>query len=99
MTHLNKPVRRVTLGALGFTYGPDSGRKLVASLVNGDLLELRPSGTRRTETISLFDVYRYAMMCRVNCARLEKAREKKKKLAEARERRRWNREIRKGGES
>ena len=91
MIALEKPVRRMTRGALSEAYGPDRGRKLVASLEAGDLLVMRPTGTRRPETISLFDVYHYALMSRVNCLRLEKARAKKAKLAERRAALKWKR--------
>lgn len=93
MTNLEKPVRRLTRGALDATHGRDRGRRLVASLEVGDLLSIRPAGTRRAEVVSLFDVYRYALVRRVNAARLEKAREKKKQKADGRERRRLRRGI------
>lgn len=93
MTSLEKAVRRVTRGALDGSYGADRGRRLVAALEMGDLLTLRPSGTRRAETVSLFDVYRYAMVRRVNCERLEKARAKKAKLESAKRERQWKRKI------
>lgn len=94
MTALDKAVRRVTRGALDHCYGSDRGRRLVVSLEVGDLITLRPAGTRRSETISAFDVYRYAMMCRVNRARLEKAREKKAKMDQRRREQRLVREAR-----
>jgi hypothetical protein len=74
MTPLTKPCRRVTRGALDWHFGKDSGRRLVAELAPGDLLTLRPLGTRRPETVSLFDVHAWAIRCRVNHALLEKAR-------------------------
>ena len=82
MTPLNKPVRRMSRGTLSCCFGPDSNRKLIVSLEPGDLLTLKPSRTRRAETISLFDVYRLALQFRVNRAQLEKAREKKAKKAQ-----------------
>jgi len=94
MTHLPKPVRRTTLGALSYGFGSDTGRKLVATLSNGDVLILRPAGTRREETISLFDVYRYAITCRVNAQRMEKLRAKKAAKAEAQRQRKWKAELR-----
>ena len=77
MTPLNRPCRRITRGALDRSFGRDSGRRLVAVLDAGDVLTLRPLGTRRPETVCLVDVYSWAVRCRVNRARLEKAREKK----------------------
>ena len=81
MTPLAKPCWRVTRGALDHHYGPDRGRALVAELAPGDLLTLRPLGTRRPETVSLFDVYAWSIRCRLNCARLEKAREARARKA------------------
>ena len=93
MTPLEKPVRRVTRGALDGLYGPDRGRRLVAELAVGDLITLRPAGTRRAETVSLFDIYRYAITRRVNCERLEKARARKEALARQRADRAFRRRL------
>ena len=87
MTPLLKTVYRVTSGALDGSHGVDRGRKLVAGLAVGDLIEIRPQGTRRTVKLSLFDAFRYALRCQV--ASLERrAREIQKrdggKLASAR---------------
>jgi len=81
MTSLTKPCRRVTRGALDLHHGKDRGRRLVAELAPGDLLTLRPLGTRRPETVSLFDVYAWAIRCRINRAHLEKARAVKARKA------------------
>lgn len=99
MTALNKPIRRVTKTALDKTYGCDSDRRVVVTLIPGngndvpDLIELRPERTRRSEAIALMDVYRYAMRCRINKQLLEKARAKKAAKEEAKRRRAWRREI------
>lgn len=74
MTRLAKPCRRVTRGALERVYGKDAGRPLVAELAPGDLLTLRPLGTRRAESASLFDIYGWLIRCRANRERLEKSR-------------------------
>jgi hypothetical protein len=94
MTSLDKPLRRVTRGGLDYCYGKDRGRRLIASLEVGDLLTLRPYGTRRSEAISLFDVYRYALQCRVNRTRLEKARAVKAKKVERLAELRYRRSLR-----
>lgn len=94
MIPLAKPCRRVTRGALDGFWGADRGRHLVASLEPGDLLTIRPLGTRRAETVSLFDIYRWAITCRANGARMEKLREKKAKKAARRERARLLRSVR-----
>ncbi len=64
MTTLEKHIRRLTRGALDGSYGTDRGRQLVAELQPGDLLVMRPHGTRRPVKVSLFDVYRFAVKCR-----------------------------------
>jgi hypothetical protein len=89
MTPIDKPCRRVTRGALCAQFGPDRGRRLVASFEPGDLVTIRPAGTRRAETVSLFDVYRFAIRVRSNREHLEKARiakdRKASRLAAARQ--------------
>lgn len=98
MTPLEKTVARITRGALDGFFGPDRGRRLVCAFEVGDLLTIRPAGTRRKETVSLLDVYRFAITRRVNCERLEKARSKKAgkaaRLAELRITRAARRDLR-----
>lgn len=94
MTPLKKPVSRVTNGSLDGSFGPDRNRRVVVTLTPGngrdvpDLITLRPHGTRRGETAAVIDVYRFALRCRVSRALLEKARNRKSKLAEKRAQRR-----------
>ncbi len=98
MTRLSKAVRRVTLKPF-FTWGPDKDRPFVAALEPGDLLTLRPLNCRREAaiiSIALIDVYRYALLCRVNMKRLEKANAVKKEKREARHARQWKRELARG---
>ena len=78
MTPLLKPVYRVTSGALDGSFGADRGRKLVSGLVVGDLLEIRPQGTRRKIRLSLFDAYRFAIRCQVSAIE-RRAKEIKKR--------------------
>lgn len=95
MTTLNKPVLRVTRAPF-FTYGPDRDRPFVVSLSPGDILTLRPIRSRRASaeiTIKLADVYRYALLCRSNVERMEKARAAKKKKADRRAKRALDRDI------
>lgn len=70
-------VRRVTREELGGQFGPDKHRKLVVELVEGDLLTLRPQGTRQEVTMEIKDVYRYLLRCAAAKKVLEKARERK----------------------
>ncbi len=65
MTTITKTTYRLTVGALDGSYGPDRGRRLVSGLAVGDLLELRPAGTRRAVRLSLFDAYRLAVRFQV----------------------------------
>ena len=94
MTLLTKPVRRVTREAF-FNYGPDRDRPFVVTLAPGDVLILRPTRRKASAeiTIKLADIYRYALQCRVNCARLEKARAVKKRKEERRKLRALDRQI------
>lgn len=88
MTNLDKPISRRTRSYLGGNYGLDRNRRLVATLEPGDLITLRPEGTRRSESVSLLDVYHFAIRCKTNRINLEKARKRKVKLqavAEAKE--------------
>src|SRR5258708_3206921 len=84
---VSSKVVRVTNGSLPAQFGPDCGRRIVLTFIPGDgkgiadLIALRPLGTRRSETVSLLDVYNWALRCRVNRTVLEKARERKAKKA------------------
>jgi hypothetical protein len=85
---ITSKVRRLTLGALDGSFGPDRDKRLVVAFVPGDgdkipdMLEIRPIRTRRTERIAVVDVYRYAIRCRVNLGVLAKARAKKEAKAQ-----------------
>lgn len=95
MTTIDKPVRRLTRGALDYSHGPDRGRKLVVAFEVGDLVTIRPQGRRsqRVETVSLFDIYRYAITRRVNAGRMQKLRDHKAKLEERRIRAKLTRSV------
>jgi hypothetical protein len=101
MTPLKKTLHRATQAELTPAFGPDSGRRLVVTLHPGkgndvkDLLELRPLGTRRSETVALIDVYAWALRCRVNREVLEHARERKEAKKAQREREKISRMDRK----
>lgn len=99
MTHLDKPSRsvtRLTVGGLDGSHGKDRGRKLCIGLVYGDLITVRPHGTRRTETIRIEDLYSYVLRCKVNRSHMERLREAKEKKAQ-REQARKSRRIIRGG--
>lgn len=83
MTHLKKKLSRVGQRPLGFGFGSDRDKRIVVSLLPGngndvdDMIELRPERTRRTETLRVSDIYRYAIQCRLNRTLMEKLRAKK----------------------
>lgn len=85
MTSLDKPSRavtRLTVESLDGSHGRDRGRRLVCSLEYGDLLVIRPHGTRRAKTLRLSDLYTYAIKCEANKSKMEKLRERLKKKQE-----------------
>jgi len=71
-TELNKTVSRVTVGK-------HRGRKLVVSLVAGDLIEIREKGCRTREYISIAGVHDFAVKCRVERERFLKKQSRKNK--------------------
>lgn len=75
------PARAITFAGLSCFHGPDRGRKLVVSLEPGDLITIRPAGTRRTHQISAFDVYAFMLRSEANRLTLERARARKAKRA------------------
>jgi hypothetical protein len=82
MLTLHKPVYRATRGSLGYHHGTDRGRQPVVALVDGDLVSLRPKGTRRpAKMVSLFDIYDMAIRLEAQRAALEKARAVKERKA------------------
>lgn len=98
MTPLDKPgrsVTRLTLEGLDHCHGSDRGRRLVVTLAYGDLIVIRPAGTRRPKTVRIADVYSYAIRCEANKTRMEKLRERKAALEARRAERRRQAEIRK----
>lgn len=85
----SRSVTRETIGGLEAHHGSDRGRRIKVTLAYGDILVLRPKGTRRApKIIRILDIYDYVVRCEALKARLEKARLAKVKKAErARERR------------
>lgn len=88
------PAVRVTENTLGRDHGSDAGRKLVVSLVDGDLITFRPQGcpaSKRTKSISAFDVYAHVLRIEANAIARAKREEKRDKhqerLARARQER------------
>lgn len=73
------PVWRKTVrNALGKHHGTDRDRLLAVGLVSGDLISVRPAGTRRVPlTILASDLYDLLVRREANLANLVKARAKK----------------------
>jgi len=80
-------VWRVTRSTLGHGYGPDSKRKLVVGLINGDVLVLKPLKTRQAVQVELKAVYGWLLRNKALKHQLEKARARKETLKVVRERR------------
>lgn len=59
------------------SFGSDKGKRLVVTLHPDGRLEIRPERSRRSETVMLDDVYRFAIQCRVNAGKREKAAKKR----------------------
>ena len=76
---IESPVAALTREALGGQFGSDKRRKLIVTLEAGDLIVIRPQGTRRAEKMSAVDVYRYMIRCKANLISLTKARERKER--------------------
>lgn len=80
------PVKAITIEPLGGAFGADKRRRLVVTLAGGDVIKLKPHGTRREVSVGAADVYRYALMCIANGARMNKLRDRKVAVAARRER-------------
>ena len=74
-------VWRVTRNTLGHGYGPDSKRKLVVGLINGDVLVLKPLKTRQVVQVELKAVYGWLLRNKAIRLQLEKARARKESKA------------------
>ena len=77
MTPLTKPVARVTTRPYVGRHKDARGRTLVATLMPGDLLALRPSRTRRVEYLTLATIYELALEARVRAERMTKLNAKR----------------------
>jgi len=74
---VSSEVRRVTKKPLDGSFCRHRGRKLVVRLASGDLLSLKPKGTRKVMTAQLSDVYRWMIQCAADKIRMEKLRNRK----------------------
>lgn len=87
VAEIEAPARAVTREELDGSFGSDRGRKLVVSLDAGDLVSIRPHGTRRTIQVRAVDLFRFALRCAASRVTLEKARVRKERMSVVRERR------------
>lgn len=75
------PCSRVTAAELGGNFGSDRRRRLVVTLLAGDLVSFRPERTRQVVTMLAVDLYRVALRAVANRISLEKARNRKVAVA------------------
>jgi hypothetical protein len=77
VTPIGKAVTRVTIAS----YHNAGRRQLVCTLGPGDVIYMRPKGTRRTEAIDLISCFEAAVRRRVAKERFEKAAARKARRA------------------
>lgn len=73
---MTTPLRRAVARR---TEVPHRGRRLVVTLLPGDLIELRPERCRRGEVVSLAGVYDFAVKCRVAAERWKREQARRAK--------------------
>jgi hypothetical protein len=82
---IRKPVRRKTVGQYNVLYcSPRHARRVVVSIVPGDVLEFREQGRRMRWHLAIDTAFKYAVRCKVAADLAEK----RKKRPERRLRRR-----------
>jgi hypothetical protein len=79
---IDSPAKAITRHTCGGMFGVDASRKLIVSLEAGDLVCLRPAGTRRVYRVEASDLFHWLLRTEANRVTLEKARERKAKKAE-----------------
>lgn len=87
-------IHRVTRSVLKGQFGCDKDRRLVVGLEAGDLLTLRPQGTRQQVSVEIMKVYEWVLHCRAVSTHMAKLREKKAAKNAARRKQRWKRDLR-----
>ena len=92
---ISDQIFRVTRNVLKGRFGCDKDRKLVIGLEAGDLLTLRPQGTRQQVAVELIKVYEWVLQCRAMSAHMNRMRERKAAKQQVRAERRWKHELRK----
>lgn len=71
------PARAITRDSLPAGFGSDRGRRLIVSLEAGDLIVIRPAGTRRRYSAPAVNVLAWMLRTAANSATLERARNRK----------------------
>lgn len=89
------PVGAVTIGTLDGSFGKDRGRRLIVTLDDGDLITIRPAGTRRKYRATAADALRWMIRSEANLKTLQKARAKKEAKAARMAEQRSNRAAKK----
>lgn len=75
------PVQAITRASLDGSFGVDRNRRLVVSLTDGDLITIRPAGTRRSYSARACDVLRFIIQGQARSRQLERARIAKERKA------------------
>ena len=81
MTPIDKKTTRITARVYEGRYADARGRKLVVSLLPGDMILIRPARTQRAEYVRISDVYDMALRSRVLSERMQKINAKKRRAA------------------
>lgn len=76
------PARAITRSTLPPYFGTDRGRRLIVSLEAGDLIVIRPAGTRRRYSATAESVLSWMLRTQANAASLAKARDRKARKAQ-----------------
>lgn len=76
------PLVRKIGPALDGNFGNQKGKRLILTLHPDGRIEIRPERSRRSESIMIADVYRFAIRCRLNLELIRKMNERKAKKAE-----------------
>lgn len=72
------PTSRVTDQPYRGMMADARGRRLIVSLLTGDMISIRPQGTRRVEYGNLSDIYDRLLRSRVLSERMQKINHKKR---------------------
>jgi hypothetical protein len=77
MTEIKKAVRRRTSGTYNVLYcSPRHARKVVVSIIPGDVLEFREQGRRMRWHLAIDSAFKYAVRCKAFADMAEKRRNK-----------------------